>query len=139
MEIDFNQIFDSLTLALHSAFPTARIHGGIVKQDLQPGDFNVLPITASENAQIGTRARRSITFDVIYYPSDMGSREDCLDIQHKLPGIIGTVTTPNGNKVHCLQFDASIDDDVLHCIVAYPHFVYMQETGDAMETLTITQ
>ena len=137
MEIDFNQVFDGVSLALHRAFSTVRVHGGTVKQDLQPGDFNVLPISTSETSQISTRAQRSITFDVIYYPPDNGSREACLDMLHELPGVIGTITTPNGDKVHCLKFDGNIEDDALHCIVAYPHFVYTEPTSDAMETLTI--
>ena len=139
MEIDFNQIYDGVTLALHRAFPTVQVHGRTVKQDLHPGDFNVLPISTSETAQIGTRAQRGITFDVIYYPPDTGSREACLDMLHELPGVIGTITTPNGDKLHCLKFDGNIEEDALHCIVAYPHFVYTQPTGDAMETLTIQQ
>ena len=136
-EIDYNQVYDGVSLALHRAFPTVRVHGGTVKQDLKPGDFNVLPIFAGETAQIGPRAQRGITFDVIYYPPDTGSREACLDMQSKLPGVIGTITTPNGDKVHCLKFEGSITDDTLHCVVSYPHFVYSVPSSDAMETLKI--
>lgn len=136
-ELDYNQIYDGVSLALHRAFPAVQVHGGTVKQDLQPGDFNVLPITTSENAQISTRAQRSIVFDVIYYPPDTGSREDCLDMQHRLPGVIGTITTPNGDKVHCLKFEGNITDDTLHCVVSYPHFVYTIPDSDVMETLTL--
>ena len=139
MEISYNQIFDGVSFALHSAFPTVQVHGRTVKQDLTPGDFNVLPISASEASQIGTRGQRSITFDVIYYPPDTGSYEACLEIQDKLPDILDTITTPNGDKVHCLKFDCTITDDVLHCIVSYPHFVYRPAAEDEMETLTIIE
>ena len=34
-EINFNQVYDGVTLALHRAFPNAHIHGGTIKQDLK--------------------------------------------------------------------------------------------------------
>ena len=136
-EIDFNQVYDSVTLALHRAFPGARIHGGAVKQDLHDGDFCVLPITASHTAQIGTRAQRKAVIDVIYYPSNTGGRVECLQRAHSLPGILGTVQTPNGDKLHCLSFEQSVEDDVLHCIVGYPHFVHEPSAAEAMENLKI--
>ena len=37
-EINFNQVYDGVTLALHRAFPKAHIHGGVIKQDLKDGD-----------------------------------------------------------------------------------------------------
>ena len=136
-EITFNNIFDGVSLALHRAYPApAQIHGRTVKQNLRPGDFNVLPISTNHAAQLGPRAKRSITFDVIYYPTDEGGRAECLDKANALPEVLTTITTPNGDKVHCTGFEYTIEDDVLHCIVSYPHFVqYEAEVGDLMETL----
>ena len=68
-EINFNQVYDGVTLALHRTFPKAHVHGGVIKQDLKAGDFTVLPITASHTEQMGTRAQHKPVFDVIYYPS----------------------------------------------------------------------
>ena len=31
-EINFNQVYDGVTLALHRAFPKAHIHGGVIKR-----------------------------------------------------------------------------------------------------------
>ncbi len=134
-KIDFNQIYDGVTLALHRAFPDARIHGGTIKQGLKDGDFNVIPISVNHTSELMTRAKRKAVFDAIYYPSDSGGRAECLRIAHKLPDILGTIRTPNGDKVHCLSFDMTIEDDVLHCLVDYPHFVYEQDTADSMENL----
>lgn len=134
-ELSYNGIFDGVTLALHRAFPTVQIHGRTVKQDLHPGDFNVLPITPQHSGQMGIRASRSITFDVIYYPTEKGGREECLDKANLLPQVLGTITTPLGDKVHGTGFETTIEDDVLHCIVRYPHFVYTPADGDAMETI----
>lgn len=136
-EINYNQIYDGVTLALHRAFPKAMIHGGAVKQDMQAGDYNVLPITTSHTAQMGTRAQRKAMFDVVYYPSDAGGRAECLQRAHSLPGVLGTIQTPNGDKLHCLSFEHTIEDDVLHCIVGYSHFVHELNAADPMDNLKI--
>ena len=136
-EIDFNQVYDGVTLALHRAFPKAHIHGGTVKQDLKDGDFNVLPITVNHTEQMGTRAKRKSVFDVIYYPSETGGRTESLLIAHQLAFILRTIETPNGDRAHCLNFDTTIEDDALHCLVGYSHFVYAQNADDSMENITI--
>ena len=136
-EISFTQVFDGVTLALHAAFPSALIHGGIVKQDLRPGDFNVIPLTPSHAAKMGSRFQRTNTFDVIYYPTDTGGRAECLEKANVLPGVLGTITTPNGDKVHCYKFESNIEDDAMHCVVSYVHFAYKVSTGDSMETLSL--
>lgn len=136
-EIDFKQIYDGVTLALHRFYPSARIHGSEVKQDLQAGDYNVLPITAIHTAQMGTRAQRKAMFDVIYYPSEAGGRTECLQRAHSLPGVLGTIQTPNGDKLHCLSFEHTVEDNVLHCVVGYPHFVYEPNATESMENLKI--
>ena len=135
-EISYNSIFNGLTLALHRAFPASKIHGKSVKQGFHPGDFIVLPIQPQHNGQMGARARRSLLFDVIYHPTAAGCREDCLGVADALPGVLGTITTPEGDKVHGTGMECNIDDEALHCLVSYPHFVYSPVDGDAMETLT---
>ncbi len=134
MELDYNQIFDGVTLALHEAFPTKQIFGGIILQGLNPGDINVKPINTEETAQIGTRAARTITFDVIFYPPDENRAEACLEMQHELARVLELITTPNGDQLHCLRFSCS-EQDALHFIVSYPHFVYEATAGDVMEHL----
>lgn len=134
-EISYNSIFDGLTLALHAAFPDAQIHGRTVEQDLHPGAFNVLPITPHHSGQMGIRAKRSLTFDVVYYATENGGREECLSIANTLPQVIGMITTPQGDKVHGSGFEINVEDDVLHCVVSYPHFVYDPSVNDAKETM----
>lgn len=67
-EINFNSIYDGVSLALHAAFPAAQVHGGNVKQGLKPGDFNVIMPGASHAKEVGQRYKRTPTVDVIYYP-----------------------------------------------------------------------
>lgn len=139
-EINFNSVYDGITLALHRAFPSVQIHGRTVDQDLHPGDFNVLPVTATHSGQMGTRAQRGPVFDVIYYPIKPGSREEYLEKASVLPGIIGTITTPQGDKIHGTGFEFNFEnEDAMHCIVRYPYFVYSPADPDPMETLNIIQ
>lgn len=134
-EISYTSIFDGVTLALHRAFLSVQIHGDEVEQGLSPGDFNVLPITPQHSGQMGARASRSITFDVIYYATEKGGREECLGKAHILPQVLAAITTPEGDVVHGTGFQINIEDDVLHCIVSYPHFVYKPSDEDKIETL----
>jgi len=136
-EINFMAIFDGVTLALHSAFPAANIHGGAVGQDLHPGDFCVVPVAPRHTAAMGKRAKQSIVFDVIYYPTETGGRAECLGIAHTLAGILETITTPNGDKAHCYKQESTIEDDVLHCSVSYTYFAYTASENTPMETLSL--
>lgn len=134
--LSYGQIFDAVTLALHRAFPEARIHGGEVPQDLLPGDLAVIPVGTAHRQAMGTRAARSVTFDVIYFPPEGdGQRADQLRVAEALPILLGTVTTPEGFAVHALSCDASIDEDVSHVTVSYPHFVYMPAGDDRMREI----
>ena len=137
MQLDYNQIFDAVTLALHTVFPDTKIFGEHIEQGLEADTINVLPINANETAQLGTRAARNVTFDVIYYPPKQKSREACLEMQDALAGALGTVTTPNGDKIHSIKFDGTITDDVLHCIVSYPHFIYMPAEKETMDEVIL--
>lgn len=138
--LTYNDIFDAVCAALHEMFPKANIYGETVKQGIVPGDFNVLPITASHDKELGARSRRSLTFDVIYYPNGQNSAEEraeCLKIALALPEVLTTIPTRAGCNVGCTSFESTITDDVLHCIVKYPHFVYTPNDMDKMETLAI--
>ena len=66
-EINFNSIYDGVSLALHAAFPAAQVHGGNVKQGLKPGDFNVIMPGAGHAKEVGQRYKRTPTVDVIYF------------------------------------------------------------------------
>lgn len=135
-EINFNDVYDGISLALHRAFPLVKIHGRNIEQDLHPGDFNVLPVTATHSKKISTRSQREPVFDVIYYPVKYGCREEYLEKASILPGIIGTITTPKGDKIHGTGFEFNFEnEDAMHCIVRYPHFIYCPADTDIMETL----
>ena len=137
--INYNSVFDGVTLALHKAFPSANIHGKEVKQDMQSGDFIVLPIIPTHKGEIASRAKRSISFDVIYFPTDNGGFEECLNIYHVLPSVLGEIETSEGDILHGTDFQCNIEDEVLHCIVSYTHFVYEPSDKITMEAIKTIQ
>ncbi len=139
VEISYNDVFDAVTRALHEAFPNSHVYGELVKQGLSAGDFNVLPITPAHIQALGTRAKRDLTLDVIYYPTDAGGRAECLQIAQIVPYALASITTANGVKLRCGGFDTNITDDVLHCIVNYPHFVLAPKDAPEMRTLEIKE
>ena len=95
-EISFNSIFNGVTLALHAAFPApARIYGDEVKQDLKPGDFNVVMPGAGHNLELTRRYKRTPTLDVIYYPKH--GKAECYDVADRLTAVLESITTPEGD------------------------------------------
>lgn len=132
-EISFNSIFDSVSLALHTAFPGRQIHGGRVEQGLTPGAFNVILPGAELTREVGQRQRRSPTVDVIYYPK-VGAAE-CYDIADQLVPVLESITTPEGDLIHATSCDWNWTDDVLHMILTYDHFAYLPREEVKMETL----
>lgn len=132
-EISFNSIFDSVSLALHTAFPDRQIHGGRVAQGLTPGAFNVILPGAGLTREVGQRQRRSPTVDVIYYPK-VGAAE-CYDIADQLVPVLESITTPEGDLIHATSCDWNWTDDVLHMILTYDHFAYLPREEVKMETL----
>lgn len=132
-EISFNSIFDSVSLALHAAFPDRQIHGGRVEQGLTPGAFNVILLGAGLTREVGQRQRRSPTVDVIYYPK-VGAAE-CYDIADQLVPVLESITTPEGDLIHATSCDWNWTDDVLHMILTYDHFAYLPREEAKMETL----
>ena len=135
-EIGFNSIYDGVSLALHDEFPDAQIHGGGVKQGLEPGDLNVIMPSAEQSRLVGERFSRSPTLDVIYY-SKTGAAE-CYEAADRIVMALRDITTPEGDLLHCTKCECSIEDDVLHVLVRYDHHVRVpQEETEPMETLDI--
>lgn len=141
-KIDYNAVFDAVTLALHSAFPDSKVFGGEVKQGLSNGDFIVLPMKPENAREMGLRFAKSIMFDVIYFPS-FGEcmRSECLEKADILGKVLETVRTPDGDAIHCTEFSTEISDDTLHCFATYPFFTYSPALGanDTMDSLNVKQ
>lgn len=138
-EINFTSITDGVSLALHTAFPSCQVHGGDVKQGLEPGDFNVIMPGAGHSKEVGARYRRTPTVDVIYYPKEHPYNAECSDMAQQLTLLLGSITTPQGDIIHASSCEWQVDGGVLHVLLEYPHFAYIPQEQELMETLTISQ
>ena len=118
-EISFKSIYDGVSLALHAAFPAVQVHGGNVKQGLNPGDLNVVMPSAGQSKQVGERFLRTPTLDVIYYPK-VGVAE-CCEVADQLTMLLRDITTPEGDLIHCTNCEWTIEEGVLHVLVSYDH------------------
>lgn len=136
-EINFNSIYDGVSLALHAAFPASQVHGGNVKQGLSPGDFNVVMPSAGHAKEVGRRYRRTPVVDVIYYPKK--GEAECYDIAHQVTLVLGSITTPQGDVIHATSTEWRVDNDVLHVLLRYDHHIYLPQTPNYMESLRIEQ
>ncbi len=139
-ELNFNSIFDGVSLALHAAFPPpVQVHGGQVKQGLKPGDFNVVMPNSGHAKEVGQRYKRTPTLDVIYYPRTDAEQAECYDMADQLTRLLGSITTPEGDVIHAAACDWTVDGGVLHVLVRYDHCVYIPLEEVTMETLQIEQ
>lgn len=139
-EINFNSIYDGVSLALHAAFPDRQVHGGNVKQGLKPGDLNVLMPGAGHSKEVGLRYRRTPVVDVIYYPKDQKRlTAECYDMAQQLSLVLGSIVTPEGDTVHATSMECQTTDDVLHITARYDHFARTVPELVMMGTLQIEQ
>lgn len=136
-EVNFNSIYDGVSLALHAAFPAAQVHGGNVKQGLKPGDFNVIMPGAGHAKEVGLRYKRTPTVDVIYYPK--AGDAECYGMAHRLSFVLGSITTPEGDIIHATGCEWTLAEDVLHVLLSYDHFVRVPLEQENMETLKINE
>lgn len=138
-EINFNSIYDGVSLVLHAAFPAQQVHSGDVKQGLKPGDFNVVIPGAGHTKEVGQRYRRTPTVDVIYYPRAAPYSAECCDMAHRLTGLLGSIQTPQGDIIHASACEWQVDNGVLHVLLRYDHCIYIPQEQERMESLKIVQ
>ena len=134
-EINFNSIYDGVSLALHAAFPNSAVRGGDTAQGVNPGDFNVVMPSANQTKEVGNRYRRTPLIDVIYYPTEGVS--DCYDKAHHVVQVLWNITTPEGDIIHARSCSWEVTDGVLHVFFQYDHFVHVPQDKEYMETLKI--
>ena len=136
-ELNFNSIYDGVSMALHNAFPDRHVHGGSVAQGLVLGDFNVVMPSAAQTREVGHRFKRSLVVDVIYYPKD--GNTDCYDMAHQLSGVLQSIQTPQGDIIHATSCEWEASGGVLHMLLEYDHFIYVPQEEALMDHLHIEQ
>lgn len=138
-EINFNSIYDGVSLALHAAFPDRQVYGEEVKQGLKPGDFNVVMLGGGHAKQVGRRYRRTPTVDVIYYPKSSPCSAEYNSMADQLTLVLGSIQTPQGDTIHATSCEWQVTEGVLHILLVYDHYIYIPQVQEPMETLEIKQ
>lgn len=135
-EISFKSIYDGVSLALHAAFPAVQVHGGNVKQGLNPGDLNVVMPSAGQSKQVGERFPPHPYPGCHLLPQGLGVAE-CCEVADQLTLLLRDITTPEGDLIHCTNCEWTIEEGVLHVLVSYDHHAYIPQEPVLMETLDI--
>lgn len=136
-EISTKKILDGITLALHENFPHQQIFDDEIPQGLQPGAFNVILVTASQQQVVGERYKRTPLFDVLYYPRH--GREDCLGVADILSLLLKIIPLPGGDLIRGTEMEFEIIDGVLHFYVRYTHYVRSAPNEEKMDNLKLIQ
>lgn len=134
--ITLKQVYDALTRKISKVYPQKEIYGSSVHQNLDEGDFNVIPISATITGQMGDRVQIKALFDCLYYSEDY---ENLLDISEGLPLAVRQIETESGDIIHGILNSPTteISDGVLHCIVSYEYFGLVKQIlpeGEEAET-----
>ena len=135
-KISFKEMYDAVSRKIKTAYPQKKIRSSSIHQNLEVGEFNLIPLSATITNQIGNRVQIKVIFDCLYYCE---SYEEMLDISQDLPLVLSQVKTKSGDVIHGLLNNPTTEfaDDVLHCIVSYECFGLVNEVlpeGEESET-----
>jgi len=136
-KIDANTAFNTVSLAIHNAFPQAHIYSEDVEMELCAGDFCLIMPNMDTSSEIGSRCKKSYILDCVYYPPHTKPREDCRRVSEILFRILPSMTASDGTVLHGDSISASIVDGLLHVSVTVRGFTYVSSQADEMEVLSI--
>lgn len=142
-EIDANKILDGVSLAIRGEYPDCQIEADSVEQGLSPPAFIILLLDSAQKQSMQRsekRWRRSLRFDIIYFPKNKHGRSECYKIADSLSMILEQITLPGGDKIRGTDISYNIVDGVLHFNVTYKHFAVVENPSEgALEKVEIKQ
>lgn len=124
--------------AIAAAFPSATIYAEKVPQNFEDGSFRVKSITATNRPELGTRKRREVLFDILYFPAAMEEAESEWDlVRDKLFQTVEWITVAGDTmRGTDLAGDYDSEQEVGHFRVTYGAFLMdVREPVPVMETL----
>lgn len=127
-KLTFKQVYDGVTRTIKKSYTQKNIYRGNIAQNLENGSFNVIPISATDIAELGDRIKRTVTFDCMYYAAEDDYAE-LLEIADNLPLVLSMIEIASNHVLHG-TFNtptAEIEDGVVHCIVSYTFFGFVHE------------
>lgn len=119
--ITLKQVYSALCAKIGEEYPGKEIYGSSVHQNLDEGDFNIIPVSVNIVSQIGDKVLVKLLFDCIYYAEDY---DELLEMAEGLPLAIRKIKTDGGDVLHGTMNTPAgeIYDGVLHCMVSYDYF-----------------
>lgn len=136
-EISTNLILDGITLALRASYPNSHIESDTIHQGLTAPAFLVQLVSMEQVARVGLRWQRVPRFDVIYFP--VNGKEECYATADMLCMVLELITLPGGDKIRGTDMSYTVEDDVLHFLISYHHFVCVQLEETAMGSFELRQ
>lgn len=131
-----NDILDGITNALYNNFVDTRIHTDSLEQGFTEPCFFVLELAEEEIPLLNLRAKRNITFNVQYFPSQKSNRE-LREMASKLFPVLKRIELLDGTLLNGFNLRNEIVDGVLHFFVEYkPIIRYKSEQHENMENMS---
>lgn len=131
----FNDVVDSICLAISKAFADKEIYTEQVKQGFSPPCFFVTCINPNESRFLGDRYQYKGKYEINYFPDDENSNREIVEVSETLSDILETIEV-KGELTRGTKMESTISDGVLSFLVNYDYFVYKSMTKEeTMERL----
>lgn len=134
-----NDIIIAISKKLNLVFGnTYTIYDESVKQDMKEPCFFIMLLSPSQEQVIGKRYFRTQPFDIHYFPSVEGNKQEMNDMADSLYDAMEYVTLNDTDILHGTSLNHQIVDGVLHFFVNYNMYVHKVEpVADYMENVTV--
>jgi hypothetical protein len=126
-----NKIIDSIAFAIHEEFGDVDIYTDSVEQGLEYPCFFVFCVAPTINLHMGRRYERTNKFVIQYMSDDITQK---YDVMERLFNILEMIDV-DGKLFRGTDINSSFEGDILNFTLNYDMFVYLEQSGYAMETL----
>lgn len=131
-----NDIIDGVVAALIHAFPGHEVYTEHVEQGINPPCFSVSPVEFTSIPYLGTRALRTASININYYPSGEEPKQECLKMGDALITALEYITV-GGDIVRGSNMSYRTVDGVLVFTLDYNVFVRRPIEGDTIDSYTM--
>lgn len=129
-----NDIINGISNALYDNFEGVEIYSDRLEQGFKEPCFFILSLISSEDRLLGDRAKRTLQFDIHYFPK--GGNDEIHEVEQNLYGVLRRIKLLNGDMLNGLKLHSEVVDRVLHFFVQYvPIIRYAGDEPEIMENL----
>lgn len=126
-----NNIVNAISKTLKTQFPNAKIYTEIVAQGFIEPCFYVAHIKSKRKQLLNTRAILNNSFDVHYFPTPNGNKnEELQTIAENLYCIFGRINMLNGDKLNGFNLEHEIQEEVLHFFVDFKPVISCRDADE---------